>query len=330
MSLAERLRRHLDETSLLEGASHVLIACSAGGDSTALLVLLAEVLPREMLAAAHIHHLLRETGNRDARAVADLAASLQVPFGFRPVEVSKLRSKGESLEAAARRLRYHALFALADALGPGTLIATGHTLDDQAETVLLNLARHSGRARGGIRARRQDGVVRPLLPFTRAELRSFLSDRGIAWQEDETNSDPRFLRNRIRHHVLPSLEVRWPGVAVRLARAGDAWTRRLTRLDTDLDGRLERHRAPAGGPWPRGLLLEAGPEGAGRLLLRAASIAGKPPGRAQLRRVLSRLSAGDCFAESLGGLRLVADRRSVSLRPPVPGRTRRSPDSRTG
>src|SRR6185369_9712446 len=95
------------------------------------------------------------------------AARLDVPFALCPADVPGLRRKGESLEAAARRLRYEALLHLADELGPGSLV-------DQAETVLLNLSRRSGRSRGGVRARRGDGVVRPLLPFRRAELRAFL------------------------------------------------------------------------------------------------------------------------------------------------------------
>ena len=190
---------------MLDGAPCAVVACSGGGDSVALLALLAAwAVPRGLrVVAAHVAHGLRgEAGERDALLAARLAADLGVPFALRPVDVKGRRRTGESLEAAARRERYAALLALAREIGPDTRVATGHTADDQAETVLLNLHRHAGRTRGGIRAERADGVVRPLLPFSRAELRAFLSSRGIAWREDETNENEALLRNRIRHQFL--------------------------------------------------------------------------------------------------------------------------------
>ncbi|HQR68209.1 MAG TPA: tRNA lysidine(34) synthetase TilS, partial [Thermoanaerobaculia bacterium] len=194
----------------------MVAALSGGGDSTALLALLHDwASPRNVsVVAMHVLHGSRgRRGEEDAVFCARLAAGFGRPFAFRPVDVPGNRRSGESLEAAARRLRYEALLALAAETGEGTLGATGHTLDDQAETVLLNLHRHAGRTRGGIRARRTDGVVRPLLPFSRAELRALLAARGLAWREDETNEDERLLRNRIRRRELPALETAWPGAA---------------------------------------------------------------------------------------------------------------------
>ena len=230
----------------------------------------------------------------------------------------ELRRAGESLESAARRLRYESLLALGRDLGPGTLLATGHTLEDQAETVLLHLERRLGRSRGGVRARRSDGVVRPLLPFRREELRDFLRAEGIPWREDASNADERFARNRVRHRVLPGLETRWPGVTARLARAAEALTRRLDGIDARVDAALASHAVPLEGPWPRALLTGLDRESAGRLLVRAAGGDGRRPGRAQVDRVLDRLAAGEpAFREAFAGRRIAADRLTVRLTPPA-------------
>lgn len=260
------------------------------------------------------HGIRGKAGEDDAQFVTDLAASLGIPFVLRPVDVPSNRRKGESLEAAARRLRYEALLGFAGNLGAGTCVATGHTLDDQAETVLLNLHRHAGRTRGGIRERREDGVVRPLLPFSRAELRAFLASRGVPWREDETNENERLLRNRIRRRELPALEASSPGTAARLARAGAAWSRRLEAIDRIIDAALAAAAAPLEGPWPRAAVSRLGPEGVARLLVRAAGARGAVPGRAQLSRAIGRLLRGEArLAESLAGLRLSADARVVRL-----------------
>jgi len=317
VDLSERLGRHLAESRLLDGAQRVVVACSGGGDSTALLILLRE-WARERgvsIVALHVHHGLRgPRGEEDAGFCARLASDLGLPFGLRPVDVPSNRRPGESLEAAARRLRYEAFLAFARETGEKTLVATGHTLDDQAETVLLNLHRHAGRTRGGIRARREDGVVRPLLPFSRAELRAFLAARGAAWREDETNENERLFRNRIRRRELPALEAAAPGTARRLARAGEAWTRRLEVIDVRIDEALAAGDTPLSGPWPRALVVALGAEAAARLLVRASGARGAVPGRAQLSRAVERLLKGEAqLAESLAGLRLVADTRAVRL-----------------
>ncbi len=299
------------------------MACSGGGDSTALLLLLLSLSrdrsprlpPPSGLVACHVVHGLRgKAGEQDALFMAHLAASLGVRFALTRINVPAGRRKGESLEAAARGLRYEALLALAAETGAKWLVATGHTLDDQAETVLLNLHRHAGRTRGGIRERREDGVVRPLLPFSRAELREFLASRGVAWREDETNTNEKLLRNRIRRRQLPALEAAWPGATARLARAGAAWSRRLDDLDSAVDAALAEAATPIEGPWPRGLISALGLDGASRLLVRATGMRGGVPGRAQLARTVGRLLAGETHVgESLAGLRLVADDGAVRL-----------------
>lgn len=323
--LPERLAAHLAASSLLAGAPGLLVAYSGGGDSTALLLLLEEHARRAgvPLAASHVAHGLRGgAGEADAAFCERLCRERGIDFALLRVDVPAFRALGESPEAAARRLRYAALIAEAARRGGGGdawLVATGHTCDDQAETVLLNLERHAGRTRGGIRARRADGVVRPLLPFRRAELRAWLAGRGVPFREDETNADPRFARNRIRGSVLPVLEARMPGSVERLARAGNALAERLARVDRLLDGRLAAGGLPVEGPWPRALLREVGPEAAARLLVRAAARGGRVPGRAQLTEALARVSGTEPEVRTrLAGQVLLADRRAVRLLPAGP------------
>jgi tRNA(Ile)-lysidine synthase len=147
----------------------------------------------------HVDHGLRADSARDAGFVRMLGARLGVPVEVRRVEVGP-----GSVEAAARAARYAALEAEADRVG-ATRIATGHTADDQAETVLMRVLAGAG-VRGlaaipPVRGR----VIRPLLDVRRPALRELLVAAGLPWLEDPTNQDRRFARNRIRHDVLPVL-----------------------------------------------------------------------------------------------------------------------------
>ncbi len=315
-TLPYRFQEHLLATELLGRAARVIAAVSGGSDSTALVHLLAQLAARDgwALHAVHVRHLLRgQAAERDAEEAGRFAESLGLPFRAVLADVPAGRGKGESLEAAARRLRYAALLAAAEKVGMGTLVATGHTLDDQAETVLLNLARHAGRNRGGIRERRPDGVVRPLLPFRREELRSYLRERGISWREDETNNDWHLARNRIRHETLPALERSSPGCGERLSRAGLAWSHRLSALDETIEAALSERQTPLEGPWPRDLFRFLGTPAACRLLVRATGRFGAVPGRVQIARAVFRLMANDLFSESLAGGRIVAEVRAVRM-----------------
>ncbi len=328
--LPDRFARHLAETGLLEGTGRLAVACSGGGDSTALLVLAcAWAVPRGIsVVALHVAHGLRgEAGLGDARFCADLAARLGVPYGFLSVDVPSQRKQGESVESAARRLRYRALLSVAGDMEAAIL--TGHTRDDQAETVLLHLERRLGRTRGGIRASRTDGVVRPLLPFSRAELRAFLESEGVPWREDETNANEGFARNRVRRSVLPGLERRMPGATERLARAGEAYSRRLDALDRRLEARMGEEKISLNGIWPRSFFARLSDDEVARFLVRAAGAAGgagaasagpprplpRPPGHKQIEKVLLRLRSDPVFHESFAGHRLTASPRFVRLSP---------------
>lgn len=196
-----------------EDGRGVLVAASGGADSTATLVAVARALGAERVTAAHFDHRLRSSAEaaRDAEAVAGVAARLGVTLltgraARRPVDHS---------EAAAREARYRWLARACREAGVMDCI-TGHTLDDQAETVLLRLARGAGAlGAAGMRAAapwpveargaRSLRVLRPLLGVTRAEVEGYLDALGLDASSDVTNDTLDYTRNRVRHEVLPAL-----------------------------------------------------------------------------------------------------------------------------
>jgi tRNA(Ile)-lysidine synthase len=213
--LAERLLGTIRKRDLIRAGDRVAVAVSGGADSVALLLLLLELRGELgiVLSVAHVNHKLRgEESDEDERFVAELARRHDLELMVRAAPV--LRERAAGIEAAARALRYGFFCELARA-GRVAKIATAHTLDDQAETVLLRMFRGTGiRGLAGIHPRliledegRASGeVVRPLLEVRRAELQEFLRARGQEWREDSSNRDPSFLRNRVRLAVLPVLK----------------------------------------------------------------------------------------------------------------------------
>lgn len=198
----------------LEVRESVVAAVSGGGDSVALLYLL-KALGLEVIVA-HLDHALRPGSAEEAAWVQRLAESLGYPCEVERVEVrSVAERRKQNLEATARELRYAFLSRVAKKHRAGAIL-TAHTQDDQAETVLLQLVRGTGRAMG-IR-KRQGRVARPLLGFTRAELRDYLRARGAIWLEDPTNQDTDLERNYLRHEILPRLQARFTGASEALAR----------------------------------------------------------------------------------------------------------------
>src|SRR5581483_601271 len=174
-----------------------LVAVSGGVDSTALLVALAE-LGVDCIAAHVNHHLRGEESDEDERFVRELCAQRSVRLEVLDGRVDTALVREHGLEGAARDVRFARLFELRERLGL-RWIATAHQRDDQAETVLMRLMTGSGLAGlRGIHPLRDDGVIRPMLEVTRAEIEEFLRERNIAPRVDSTNADPHFLRNRVR------------------------------------------------------------------------------------------------------------------------------------
>jgi len=227
----------------------VLVACSGGADSLALAAALAFVAPRQRLRAGGVtvDHGLQPGSAERAQAVAQRLASL----GLDPVECITVMvpAPGNGAqgvrtgpEAAARAARYQALEVAAQRTRAAAVLL-GHTLDDQAETVLLGLARGSGaRALAGMAAQR-GRYRRPLLPVRRQATRAACAALGLPVWDDPHNADSRFSRARVRHEVMPVLETALgPGVADALAR-----TARQLRADADyLDAQAAIETARAG------------------------------------------------------------------------------------
>ncbi|MGZ8512021.1 MAG: tRNA lysidine(34) synthetase TilS [Candidatus Limnocylindria bacterium] len=198
----------------------LVLAVSGGPDSMALLHGAASLIRTDAVAwrltAAHLDHGLRPDSADDARFVTDAAAALGVNAEIRHADVAALaREQGRGIEEAGRDARYALLEELA---GDGGWIATGHTADDAAETVLLNLLRGSGTTGlRGIPARR-GRIVRPLLGERREWLRSQLDAAGLPYRMDPSNQDAAYLRNRVRGELLPLMESIRPGAVGRIVQ----------------------------------------------------------------------------------------------------------------
>ena len=213
------------ERNLLPPGRRVLVAVSGGPDSVCLAHFLAQMARRKGLTLElfHVHHGLRgRAADGDAASVEKLGRALGVATRVARAGVRALAKKrGLGLEEAGRKERYRLLAARARR-GRFDAVATGHHLDDQAETVLLHLLRGTSlEGLGGIAPSRTlaPGValIRPLLPLTRAEVLLYLEMHGLASREDRSNRDRKFARNWVRAEVLPLLESRAPGVKERLS-----------------------------------------------------------------------------------------------------------------
>ena len=218
--VADLAAKALAGVGVPEDGDGVAVAVSGGADSLALLHALRVLAgPRRWrLVVLTVDHGLRPGSAADAAFVADHAKSLGLPGRVLTLTSRDLSAhQAAGPEGAARAARYGALWPAADELGCRWL-ATGHTLDDQAETVLLQLLRGTGPDGLAGMPVRSGRLLRPLLAVRRSETRACCTATGLAWREDPTNATDGPLRNRVRHHLLPLLEQLRPGAAGTLAR----------------------------------------------------------------------------------------------------------------
>ncbi len=265
----------------------IAAAVSGGADSVALLCLLLELRAELgiVVSVAHINHQLRgDESNEDERFVAKLARQHGLELHVLEAPVEKKPGINSGVEAAARELRYGFFRELARE-GRVTQIATAHTLDDQAETVLLRIFRGTGiRGLAGIHPRiifEEHGqafgdVVRPLLGFRRTALQEFLREQGQSWREDSSNRELAFLRNRVRHRLLPMITEEFGEAAIEhmaelaeIARDEEEyWNRQHPEIAEPSLSLAKELPLGAAAPLPVGPLL-ALPLAAQRRLLRA-------------------------------------------------------------
>jgi len=221
----DTIQRH----KLVSPGDHILVAVSGGPDSVALVAALSKLRKRlEIeLAVAHLNHGLRgKEADEDERFVRELAKRRKLRFRCGRADIAaRRRTRGGSLEEVARSARYAFLRKAAKALGANVL-ATGHTADDNAETLLMNLLRGSGlRGLAAIPIQRPEGelrLIRPLLEVTRAEVMEFLEKHGLDFRTDASNADTSLTRNRVRAELIPQLAEQYnPAVAGLLAGTAD-------------------------------------------------------------------------------------------------------------
>ena len=250
--LPEKVLRYIRERELMKAGDRVGVAVSAGADSVALLRLMLGLRQQLgiVLAVVHLNHGLRGAeSDADAELVATLARTHALELFSERADAHKhALNRKLSLEAAGRELRYQFFTKLGEQ-GKLDCVATAHTRDDQAETVLLRLLRGAWtRGLAGIYPERplpKLTVVRPLLKIGRSELRAYLPSLGQNWREDASNNDLRFARNRVRHQLLPLLQRDYnPRIAESLAETAE-----LARAEEDFwEAEVRRRRAQLGLP----------------------------------------------------------------------------------
>ncbi len=249
----DKVRRTLDAHGMVTPGDRVLVGVSGGPDSVALA--LALVLLRQdlgiTLGIAHINHLLRDReSDRDETFVRDLAGTLDLPFHPLRVDVATLAmERRTSLEETAREVRYAFFQDLCRQKGYGRT-AVGHTLDDNAELVLMNLLRGSGpRGLAGIPPVRDNWIIRPLIDRTKGEVLAFLEQRIQAYVVDSTNLETVFLRNRIRNELLPLLRQDYnPGISENLNRVSQIMGEEDRWMDTEAGAVFNRIHLKGKGP----------------------------------------------------------------------------------
>lgn len=266
-------------------------ALSGGPDSAALVVLAVAAGCR--VTAHHVDHAIRHDSAHDARVAADIAETLDVPFVVHRVDVAS----GPNLEARAREARL-------TALPPDAM--TGHTADDQAETLLLRLLRGSGA--DGLAGMRP-GLRHPILALRRDETRALCAAAGLQTATDPSNDDPSFTRNRVRAEVVPLLEdVARRDVVPLLVRTADLLRDDAALLD-DLATAIDATDANA--------LVDAPVALARRAVRRWLTVAGYPPDAAAVERVLDVARGTHVACELDGGRRVERSRRRLRVVDPA-------------
>ncbi len=207
--MVEKVYKYINDNNMLDGCRHIAVGVSGGADSVCLIIVLHNIIKKYgldiELTAVHVNHGIRGAeADRDEVFTRKLCESLGLPLVVRAVDVPKLASEnGLSCEEAGRKVRYEILGGLAGSSGR---IAVAHHMDDEAETVLLNIFRGCGlKGAGGI-APVRDNIIRPLLCVSRSEIEAYLKSIGQDYVTDSTNFSGDYTRNRLRNDIIPLIK----------------------------------------------------------------------------------------------------------------------------
>jgi tRNA(Ile)-lysidine synthase len=302
----DRILDAVREEGLLAPGLTVVAMLSGGRDSVCLLDVCVRLLGAGAVTALHVNYGLRDDADADERHCAALCAELGVGL---EVERPRRPEGPGNLQAWARDSRYAAAAKLA--IESGSLVATGHTADDQVETILYRLASSPSR-RALLGMRRSDGMlVRPLLKFTRAETTAYCEQRGLGWRDDPTNDADSYARNRVRHGLAAALAEVHPAAASNVLRTAELLRDEAEVLDGLVDAELEGGDGSARNTIELARLAEL-PPALRRLVVQqlADRAAGRPvPGAANhAEEVVGLRRTGTAMLDLGGGVRAVVER----------------------
>jgi tRNA(Ile)-lysidine synthase len=299
------LERVLAEGLLAPGTA-VVAMLSGGRDSVCMLDLAVRAVGPDRVRALHVNYGLRDDSDEDESLCAALCDSLGVELA---IERPRRPEGPGNLQAWARDARYAAAAGLAQA--PGATVVTGHTADDQVETILYRLASSPSR-RALLGMRPHDGsLARPLLGFTRADTTAYCEQRRLRWRDDSSNADSVYARSRVRHGLLPELAKIHPAAAANVLRTAALLRDEAEVLDALVDAEVDGSGGSRRGTI--GLERLAGlPPALQRLVLQrlADCAAGRPvPGAARFAEQVSGLRrTGTARLDLGGGVRAVVER----------------------
>jgi tRNA(Ile)-lysidine synthase len=302
--IGEELLGRVEAGGLIAGPEPLLAMLSGGRDSVCLLDLAVRARGAEAVGALHVNYGLREEAGEDERFCAQLCEQLGVAL---EVERPQRPEGAGNLQAWAREARYAAAARLAESRG--ATILTGHTADDQVETILYRLASSpSRRALLGMRPR--DGrLVRPLLGTTREETTAYCEERGLAWRDDASNEGDAYARNRIRQGLIPELEKVHPAARENVLRTAALLREEAELLDSLVDAELAGGEGVEPGTIAHRRFAELHPALRRLVLQRLADeAAGRPvAGAARFADQVASLHRGGSTLDLGGGIRAVLE-----------------------
>jgi tRNA(Ile)-lysidine synthase len=310
--IGEELLERVESGGLLAGPGPLLAMVSGGRDSVCMLDLAVRARGAEAVSALHVNYDLREEAGEDERHCAQLCERLGVPL---EVERPRRPEGAGNLQAWAREARYAAAALLAETCD--ATILTGHTADDQVETILYRLASSPSR-RALLGMKPKDGrLARPLLGTTREETTAYCDERGLAWRDDASNEEADYKRNLLRRDLVPELEKIHPAAKANVLRTATLLREEAELLDSLVDAELAGTAdAPAGTiTLPRFAELHPALR---RLVLQrlADEAAGLPvPGAARFAEQVAGLSRGGSTLDLGSGVRAVLERGVLRAEP---------------